>query len=82
MASCKDPSVTFLNNDGYNVVPVAFGFKAMEIAFENGAWKLKGAKASGELAFAVGARGSESTAVEDEEPVLLRSGELLALKAQ
>ena len=60
---------------------VTFGFKALEIAFENGKWKLKGAKASADLAFAVGVGGAASeSSVDDDEPILLRTGGLLNLK--
>lgn len=77
-ASASDQTLKFTGP-----VPVTFGFKALEIAFENGKWKLKGAKASEDLAFgaAAGGGGVESV-VDNDEPILLRTGGLLNLKSK
>ena len=48
--------------------PITFGFKAFVIAFTDGHWTLKGAKASGDMAFAVEDEDSAAS-----EPVLFAS---------
>lgn len=45
--------------------PITFGFKAFIIAYSDGRWTLRGAKASGDMAFAVGGEDVDSS-----EPVL------------
>lgn len=56
--------------------PVTFGFKAFEISFDNGAWRMRGAGTDGGLAFAAVADGSSQDV---GEPVLLGPG-MLRLK--
>ena len=60
---------------------VSFGFRALEIKFENGKWKLEGAKASGDIAFGapVGGGAASPRTSTDLEPVLLQSNGMLSL---
>jgi hypothetical protein len=58
--------------------PVTFGFKAMEINFSNGSWKLEDAAADGGLAFSVGAGAAAGAGFPSggvaPKGVILRSG--------
>lgn len=57
-------------------VPVTFAFRAFEISFDEGVWKLQGAGTDG-LAFATTVGGSSEPA---GDPILLRSSGLLKIK--
>ncbi len=57
-------------------IPVAFAFRAFEISFDQGVWKLQGAGTDG-LAFATSVGGG---AEPSGEPILLRSSGLLKIK--
>lgn len=60
-AGANSATITF-----QGLEPITFGFKAFAIAYLDGRWTLRGAKASGDMAFAVADDDTDSS-----EPVLL-----------